>query len=85
MMKMNSTLNTTIYSAKRGTLIVTAPADVPILVKPDTYLLWADDVDSDWCLIVGDQCPDWKLATMADREGIGFDELVRIRDGLLEV
>ena len=84
-MKMNSTLNTTIHSTRRGTLTVTAPADVPIIVKPDTCLLWADDVDSPWCLIVGDQCPDWKLAKLADREGIDFDDLVRIRDGLLEV
>lgn len=85
-MKMNSNPKTpTIHSTRRGTLIVTAPADVPILVKPDSCLLWADDVDSDWCLILGSECPDWKLAKLADREGIDFADLVRIRDGLLEV
>ena len=70
---------TTIYSTKRGTVtVVPNSADLPIICPPDTAFLWAE-VDDPWTLIIGEHFPDEKLAALAQREGIAFDELVAAR------
>lgn len=72
-------MSTTIHSTKRGTVYVTAQADVPVLCPPDSCILWAE-IDDPWNLVIGDHCTDAKLRTLAEREGFDFDELVRLRD-----
>lgn len=71
-------MSTTIHSTKRGTVFITAQADVPVICPPDSCLLWAE-IDDPWNLVIGDHCPDDTLRRFAEREGFVYSELVAAR------
>lgn len=71
-----------IHSTRRGMLLLTHISDTPMVLKPDQLILWGLGCDVQWYLTLGPAVPDWKLAKLAETEGIDFDELVRARDEL---
>lgn len=73
-----------IHSSRRGLLLLTHISDTPMVLKPDELILWGLGC-AQWYLTLGPSVPDWKLAALAQREGISFDELVRLRDELVGV
>lgn len=68
-----------IHSTRRGLLLLTHISDTPMVLKPDQLILWGLGYGQ-WYLTLGPAVPDWKLRTLAEREGFDFDELVRLRD-----
>lgn len=73
-----------INSTRRGLLLLTHISDSLLFLRPDQFNLWSLGCGQ-WYLTFGSAVPDWKLRKLAETEGIDFDGLIRLRDGLLEV